>query len=154
MAELSSFGLGVIFIVAGVLLLLVELTTPGFFVSVPATVLMVLGAIFLVVPDIIDSWFAIPILLVVSVASLMVTMKGYEKLAPPDKPPYGSLALIVAEGSHGHVVRTVEPASISGRVKIKHREWAATAEKRIPVGTKVKVVKGEGVHLEVEEVED
>ncbi len=143
---------GTILFVTGIILFLVELSTPGFFVAVPATVLFVFGAIVLLVPDIFENWWAVPIVVIVSIASLMVTMKAYEKLAPPDTPAYGAIeALIDAEG---HVVKTVEPNSLAGKVTINHREWAATADKRITVGTKVRVMKGEGVHLEVREASD
>lgn len=148
MADLTV--LGIILIMAGILLFLLEMSTPGFFVAVPATVLMVLGAIALLVPDIFESWVSIPILLLVSVVSLVLTMKGYERLAPPDTPSYGAIDALI--GSEGFVIKTVEPTSIAGKVKINRREWAATGEKRIPVGTKIEVIKAEGVHLEVREV--
>lgn len=143
---------GLILIVTGVILFLVELSTPGFFVAVPATVLIILGAISLLVPSIFDELWAVPIIVIVAVASLLLTMKAYEKLAPPDQPAYGAIEALI--GTEGFVIKTVEPNSLSGKVSINHREWAATAGKRISVGTKVLVVKGEGVHLEVKEARE
>jgi len=150
MAE--PFLLGIILFVTGLILFVVELSTPGFFVAVPATVLFVFGTIVLLYPEIFENWWAIPIVVIVSIASLMVTMKAYEKLAPPDKPAYGAIEALI--NSEGHVIKTIEPNSLSGKVSINHREWAATASKRISVGTKVRVLKGEGVHLEVREASD
>ncbi len=150
MAE--PFLVGLILIVAGVMLLLLELSTPGFLISVPAMVLIVLGTIALVAPDVWDSWLSVPILVLVSIVTLVVTMKGYEKLAPPDSPAYGTIGAL--KDKEGHVIKTVEPNSISGKVRIDHREWAATAvdDKRIAVGSKIKVVDAKGVHLEVREL--
>ena len=150
MADLTV--LGIILILAGVLLFLLEMSTPGFFVAVPATVLLVLGAIALIFPHVFESWVSIPILLLVSMVSLYLTMKAYEKLAPPDTPSYGAIEALI--GAEGFVVKTLEPTSIAGKVKINRREWAATAEQRLPVGTKVEVIKAEGVHLDVREVKD
>jgi len=147
MAE--PFLLGLILIITGVILFLVELSGPGFFVAVPATVFIILGAISLLVPDIFNELWSIPIIVIVAVSSLLLTMKAYEKLAPPDTPAYGSIEALI--GAVGHVIKTVEPNALSGKVVINHREWAVTADNRISVGTKVRVMKAEGVHLEVKE---
>lgn len=131
---------------------MVELSTPGFFIAVPATVLIILGAISLLAPDIYDEPYSIPFIVIIAVGALLMTMKAYEKLAPPDTPAYGAIEALI--GTEGHVIKTVEPNALSGKVLINHREWAATADKRISVGTKVRVVKGEGVHLEVKEARE
>jgi inner membrane protein len=48
---MTGSDLGLIFIIIGVIMLLAEAVTPGAFLVVPATVLIVLGALGLAAPD-------------------------------------------------------------------------------------------------------
>jgi membrane protein implicated in regulation of membrane protease activity len=49
-------------------------------------------------------------------------------------------------------VRTVQPNSLNGKVRIENDSWSATSSKEIPEGRKVIVRESEGVHVKVEEV--
>ena len=85
----ESLGYG--FILLGILLFVIETFQPGFLLAVPATVLLVLGLLMIVAPDIVNSWMALPIVLVVGGVTFYFTLKFYQSLAPPDSPPTGSL---------------------------------------------------------------
>ena len=61
--ELTGDTLGYAFIVLGILLFVFETINPGFLLAVPATVLLVIGLLLLVAPDIVNSWLALPIVL-------------------------------------------------------------------------------------------
>ena len=52
------------------------------------------------------------------------------------------------------VTVTVVPDSIRGKVKIGNESWSASAGEVIQVGAKVEVVSSEGVHVQVERIED
>lgn len=142
--------LGLAFIVIGVLMLLAELTAPGSFILVPATVLIVLGGIGMVAPDILVSWWSPLIAIVIVVPMTYVSIKMYQKLAPP-APPETTVASSLV-GMTGVVVTEVAPYSLKGKVRVAHDTWSATAETVIPAGTKVRVKASEGVHVTVEEM--
>lgn len=142
--------LGLAFIIGGILLLLAEAASPGAFMLVPATVLLVLGAIGLVAPSILLSWWSPLITAVIVVPTTIFTIKFYQKLAPP-APPETTVATSLV-GMVGVVEAEVVPNSLKGKVRIEHDTWSATSDRPIPVGRKVKVKTSEGVHVTVEEV--
>jgi membrane protein implicated in regulation of membrane protease activity len=141
---------GLVMLVIGVLMLLAEVASPGMFILVPATVLIVMGAIGMVAPDILLEWWSPIIAVAILLPMTYVTMKMYQKLAPP-VPPETTVATSLV-GMTGVVVRTVEPNTLAGKVRIEHDTWSATSNKEIPMGKKVVVKASEGVHVTVEEV--
>lgn len=143
-------SVGLVLLVIGVLMLLAEVASPGVFILVPATVLIVLGAIGMVAPDILISWWSPIIAVAILLPMTYVTMVMYQKLAPP-VPPETTVATSLV-GMTGVVVSTVVPNSLSGKVRIDHDTWSATSSKDIAVGKKVVVKASEGVHVTVEEV--
>ena len=146
----SVTSLALAFVIIGILMLLAEVSSPGMFLLVPATVLMVLGGIGLVYPDVLLSWWA-PLAAVVIVGPMTyVSIKLYQKLAPP-APPETTVATSLV-GMTGVVESAVSPNSLKGKVRIDHDTWSATSDKVIPVGSKVVVRASEGVHVKVEEV--
>ena len=148
METVTSLALS--FIIIGILMLLAEVSSPGMFLLVPATVLMVLGGIGLAYPDVLLSWWA-PLAAVVIVGPMTyVSIKLYQKLAPP-APPETTVATSLV-GMTGVVEYVVSPNSLKGKVRIDHDTWSATSDKVIPVGSKVVVRASEGVHVKVEEV--
>lgn len=138
-------------LIIGILMVLAEVTSPGAFILVPATVLIVLGGMGLIYPDWLLSWWSPLLAVVIMVPMTFVTMKMYQKLAPP-APPETTVATSLV-GQMGVVEREVVPNRISGKVRINHETWSATADKVIPVGKKVVVKASEGVHVKVEEVQ-
>jgi membrane protein implicated in regulation of membrane protease activity len=147
----GGFELGLAFIIIGILMLLAELSSPGAFILVPATVLVVLGFVGITAPDILISWWSPVIVTVVVIPITYVTMRLYQRLAPP-APPETTVATSLV-GMTGVVVSEVTPNTLKGKVRIAHDTWSATSSKAIPVGKKVVVKTSEGVHVTVEEIE-
>ncbi len=138
------------FLVVGIVLLLVEAAAPGFFIGIPATVLIILGVLGLFVPNFFFTPLAPIIAIAVGAPLTYVVILLYQRLAPPSPPVTtvgGSLV-----GRRGVVVRRVVPDSIEGKVNIENQVWSATALSPIPEGTKVQVVGSRGVHVTVEKV--
>ena len=140
----GGFELGLAFIIIGILMVLAELSSPGAFILVPATVLLVLGFIGMVAPDILISWWS-PV-----ITTIIVIPVTYQKLAPP-APPETTVATSLV-GMTGVVEKEVVPNSLKGKVRIDHDTWSATSERPIAVGKKVVVKASEGVHVTVEEL--
>lgn len=142
--------LSLVFIVIGVLMLLVELSQPGSFLLVPATVLLVLGGIGLVFPDLLLTVWSPIIAVIILVPTTFLTIKLYQRLAPP-APPETTVATSLI-GKDGVVETEVVPGSLKGKVRIANVIWSATSAAPISVGKRVKVVRSEGVHVTVEEI--
>lgn len=146
---LGGFELGLAFLIVGFLMLLAEVSSPGAFILVPATVLMVLGTLGILAPDILLSWWSPVVAGLIVIPMTYVTIKMYQKLAPP-APPETTVASSLV-GQMGVVEVEVVPNSLKGKVRIDHDTWSATSSKAIPAGMRVKVVASEGVHVTVEE---
>jgi inner membrane protein len=142
--------LSLAFIVFGVLMLLVEISSPGSFLLVPATVLLALGAIGLIFPDLLLSVWSPIIAVIILVPTTLLTIKMYQKLAPP-APPETTVGTSLID-KEGVVEVEVVPHSMRGKVRISNVIWSATSDKTIPVGSKVKVTHSEGVHVTVQEI--
>jgi len=143
-------SVGLAMLIIGILMILAEVASPGAFILVPATVLIVLGAIGMVEPKILLSWWSPIIAVVILLPMTYVTMLMYQKLAPP-VPPETTVATSLV-GMTGVVEREVLPNILTGKVRIAHDTWSATSSRAIPVGRKVVVKASEGVHVTVEEV--
>ncbi len=146
---MDFFTLGMILLIIGALLIVAELAVPGFFIAVPGTVLVILGLVYIfmgnvgVVP-------AVVITISTAVISTMGVMLFYRVLAKPALPTTKTIDQMV--GKTGIVIAKIEPNTLKGKVRIDNDIWSATAEEEIEVGRKVKVTKGEGVHLVVKEI--
>jgi membrane protein implicated in regulation of membrane protease activity len=149
---MTGADLGLIFIIIGVIMLLAEAVTPGAFLLVPATVLMVLGAMGMVAPDILLSIWSPIIAILVGVPVFLLTVKAYQKLSP-SMPPTTTVATSLI-GMEGVVIKDVCPQNIKGKVKIENDVWSATSTRAIAAGYKVRVVASEGVHVKVEPIGD
>ncbi len=138
----------------GVVMFLLEATMPGFFVGVPATVLVLLGVFALVTPDIdlFTTWA--PLLTVaVGVPALFVTIWAYRRMAPPDKAPTTQTAENLV-GLVGRVTVPVVSDTTRGKVKLQQQMWSATTDgDAIPEGTVVRVARVDGIMLVVVPVE-
>jgi inner membrane protein len=147
---LTGMDLGLIFIVIGVLMLLAEAVTPGAFLVVPATVLLVLGALGLVAPDLLLSIWSPILAVAIGVPVFFLTVKGYQKLSPPMAPTTTVATSLI--GMEGTVIIDTCPNTLKGKVKIENDIWSATSSLPIPAGYRVKVVHSEGVHVNVEPI--
>lgn len=146
---ITGSELGLAMLIVGVLMLLAEVSAPGQFILVPATVLIVLGCIGLVAPGILLQWYSPIIALVIAVPMTFVSIKLYQRLAPP-APPETTVATSLV-GKTGIIITETRPDTLKGKVRIEHDTWSATSAKPIPAGTQVIVVESEGVHVTVEE---
>ena len=144
-----ELDVGWVMIIVGIGLLVIEASQPGFFVAVPGTTLIVLGAATLLIPEFAQEWAAV-IIVVTALFSSIGTIMLYHKLAPGHKPI--STSKDILEGKEGIVVTAVTPDSLSGKVKIDTGIWSATADTEIPEGKKVTVISSEGVHVKVKEI--
>jgi len=147
---LSGSELGLALLIIGIVLLLVEAASPGAFMLVPATVLIVMGIIGLVAPGVLLQWYSPVIAGAIAIPTTILTIRFYQRLAPP-APPETVVATSLV-GQEGIVEAEVVPNSLKGKVRIEHDIWSATSDKPIPKGRKVRVKSSEGVHVTVEEI--
>ncbi|MGB9635769.1 MAG: NfeD family protein [Thermoplasmata archaeon] len=140
--------IGWILLFSGIGLVLAETMLPGGFLIVPGVVLIVLGGIGIIWPEMFTTIWAPLIVLCTAIPTTIITLYFYRSLGKPELPTTTTGSSLV--GKTGIVTVDVIPNSLKGKVKINHDTWSATAPYRIPAGAKVKVVKSEGVHVEVE----
>ena len=146
-----GISFGWLLIIGGALLLLVEVYSPGFFATVPATVMIILGILQLAGVDISNPWMGGIIGIVVAILAAVFTVWMYGRITPDEIPTTISRDSLV--GKTGTVKVAVDQESLSGKVTISSTDWSARSiGPTIPAGKKVKVVASEGVHIVVEEV--
>ncbi|HEX3002138.1 MAG TPA: NfeD family protein [Methanoregula sp.] len=151
MVLLEGMALGWLLIVIGAVLLLVEVHSPGFFATVPATVMILFGILLLLGMDIFNNGWGIVIGVVVAIAAAALTVWMYSRITTNESPTTISRDSII--GREGRVIKNVDPDSLSGKVMIGSTEWSARSTGRIiPPGKNVKVIDSQGVHIIVEEV--
>lgn len=149
MSDLAS-NIALSFMVLGVILLIVEASSPGAFIVVPGTVLLILGAIGLLYPEVFLSWYAPLIALLIMLPTTILTIKFYQKLATPEPPETTVNSSLI--GREGQVTVAVFPGTIRGKVRISNDIWSATSNEEIEAGATIRVVSSEGVHVKVERV--
>lgn len=151
MDAVLGISLGWVLIVLGALLLVIEATNPGFFVAVPGTVMIILGILFVLGVDVFGSSLGVVVGVGTALAAAAVTVWLYSRVTPQEKPTTISRDSVV--GLEGRVIRAVDPDSIGGKVLINGVEWSArSVSGPLAEGTKVVVVRSEGVHVVVDEV--
>ena len=151
MVLLEGIAVGWLFILAGAILLLVEIHSPGFFAAVPATVLLFMGFLLLVGVDIFSTGWGILIGVVIAIGAGLITVWAYGTMTTDESPTTISRDSVI--GKCGRVKIPVDTTTLSGKVIIGSTEWSARSKcSPIPEGKKVKVVDSEGVHVVVEEV--
>jgi membrane-bound ClpP family serine protease len=146
-----GLSLGWLLIVTGAALLLIELHSPGFFATVPATVMIFIGILLLLGIDIFNSGWGVVVGVVIALCAAGFTVWMYGKITPNESPTTISRDSVV--GMEGRVKKTVDATTLSGKVLIGSTEWSAhSTGSEIAAGKKVKVTDSEGVHIVVEEV--
>ncbi len=144
--------LGLLLLLIGAILIVVEIATPGFFIAVPGTILIIYGILLIIFPWLIEiPWFPW-LLFFLSFPIGYVTYLIYRRLSPPSKPVTESYEGLI--GKRGVVIETVKPDSLEGKVRIDSDVWSATSDRVIEPGRKIVVVGVEGVHLIVKPVEE
>ena len=148
----EGIALGWMLIVIGAVLLLVEVYQPGFFIAVPATVLIILGVLLLLGVDILSSPTGLVVGVLAAIGAASVTVWLYSRITPEQKPPT-TLSRDSLVGLEGTVVAPVDAETLAGKVRLGSMEWSARSEAgSIPAGRRVVVVHSEGVHVVVKEV--
>jgi membrane protein implicated in regulation of membrane protease activity len=146
----SEFDVALALVLAGVVLLLIEALSPGAFLLVPATIVIIIGILGMLIPGLLFSVWS-PIIAVVLFAPMTyITIKVYQRLAPP-APPETTVATSLV-GQKGTVIKKVVPGNLTGKVRIANDTWSATSSQIITEGRNVVVKSSEGVHVFVEEV--
>jgi membrane-bound ClpP family serine protease len=146
-----GLSFGWLLIIGGAILLLVEVHSPGFFATVPATVMIFLGILQVAGVDISNPWMGGLLGIIVAIGAAGLTVWMYSRITPDESPTTISRDSLV--GMEGQVKIPVNATTISGKVVIGSTEWSAhSTGATIAAGKKVKVVSSEGVHIVVEEV--
>ncbi|HII76583.1 MAG TPA: NfeD family protein [Methanolinea sp.] len=152
MVELADLSFGWILVVLGALFLVIETSSPGFFIAVPGTVMIILGVLILLGVDIFSGPTGLVVGVVATVAVSMITIWLYRRINPGETTPT-TISRDSLVGMEGRVVRKVFPDSLSGKVLIAGQEWSARSwSGEIQPGATVRVKASEGVHIIVEEV--
>lgn len=139
-----------ILIVIGAVFLVIEATSPGFFMAVPGTAMIVLGLMVFAGVDIFASPLGVAVAVIAAVIAAGISVLLYKRISPDQSPTTTGLDSII--GETGVVKETVTQDSISGKVDIGGVIWSAKSSgETITPGTNVTVVKATGVHITVEE---
>ena len=110
MVLLEGIAVGWLFILAGAVLLLIEIHNPGFFAAVPATVLLFMGILLLIGVDIFSTGWGILIGVVIAICAGLVTVWAYGKMTTDENPTTISRdTLIGKEGRVKVPVNTSQP---------------------------------------------
>lgn len=150
MVLLEGIAIGWLLILFGAVLLLFEVHSPGFFATVPATVMIILGILLLLGVDIFSSGWGVVIGVVIAICAAGLTVWMYGKITTNESPTTISRDSLI--GMKGQVQKSVDATTISGKVVIGSTEWSARSTGAIiPAGKNVKVVDSQGVHIVVEE---
>lgn len=144
---MDPFTVAIALIIVGAILLIIEAFSPGAFMVIPGTVLVILGLIGAAFPDILYSWWSPVIALVVAVPVTLLTIKGYQRLAKPEPPTTTVVESLI--GKTGTVTVATEVGSMRGKVRIGSDTWSATSDVPIEAGETVVVESSEGVHVHV-----
>jgi len=152
MVLLEGMALGWLLIVIGAILLLVEVHSPGFFATVPATVTdhpRYPAPCWELISSIPAGALLIGVVAALCAAGVTVWM--YSRITPEGSPTTLSRDSLI--GKEGQVIADVDATTIKGKVRIGTTDWSAHSNGAlIPKGKTVRVVDSEGVHIVVEEV--
>jgi membrane protein implicated in regulation of membrane protease activity len=143
-------------VLIGIILLGCEVFSPGFFLAVPGTVLVILGILMVLGVDILSNGIGIITGIISALVASGITVWMYGRLTPGNQNPQSTSqdSLI---GSQGIVTAPVNPTNISGKVTINGQNWSARSMadiQMIPPGTAVVVVSAQGVHVVVKPLEE
>jgi inner membrane protein len=144
-------GIGILILLIGGGLFTIEIFHPGALLLIPATIMIVGGFLYLLIPDVLlrSIWGPIAILIAALIATI-VTILYYRWLAGSHLPLSTTSGGLV--GEEAIVIADVVPNTLRGKVRIHSEIWSARASTPIPAGTRVRVVAGEGVSVTVEPV--
>ena len=144
-------AVGILIIIIGGGFFTIEIFHPGALLLIPATIMIVGGFLYLLIPDVLlrSVWGPIAILIAALLATV-VTILYYRWLAGVHLPLSTTSGGLV--GEEAIVIADVVPNTLRGKVRVRSEIWSARSPAPIPAGTKVRVVAGEGVSVTVEPI--
>jgi membrane protein implicated in regulation of membrane protease activity len=146
----ESIGLAIVF--GGAILFAIELLHPGALLIIPATIMIVAGILYLLVPDVLlDSLLGPVVVMIAAIIATIGTIQYYRWLAGTHTPLSTTSRGLV--GEEGVIIADVVPNTMRGKVRIRSEVWSVRGATPIPAGTRVKVVSGEGVSVTVEPID-
>jgi inner membrane protein len=144
-------SVGIAITVVGIALLAFELVHPGALLFIPGSVMLVAGFLYLFFPvELFGPVGPIAILVAAGVATV-IELYYYRWVAPTHRPMATTAGGLV--GEEAVVIAAIVPDTLRGKVRVRSEIWSARAPVPIPVGSRVRVVQGEGVSLAVEPIE-
>ncbi|MGI0071097.1 MAG: NfeD family protein [Thermoplasmata archaeon] len=145
-------AIGITIVVLGIALLAFELIHPGALLIIPGSILLVAGFLYLFLPNLLlDSYIGPVIVVIAAIGGALIEIPYYRWVAPVHRPMSTTSGGLV--GEEAIVIAPVEPNNLRGKVKVKSEVWSARSERPIPVGTRVRVIHGEGVSVTVQPIE-
>jgi membrane protein implicated in regulation of membrane protease activity len=140
---------GIVVVLLGAVLFSIELLHPGALLIIPGTIMLVGGMLYLLIPSVLlDSvWGPIAVALAAIIATAG-TIWWYRWLAGTHLPLSTTSGGLV--GEEAVVIAEVVPNTLKGKIRVRSEVWSARGATAIPVGTRVRVVRGEGVSVTVE----
>jgi membrane protein implicated in regulation of membrane protease activity len=145
--------LGLIFLIVGIIMFLVEASSPGFFIGIFASIFVVIGIIGISFPGLFFTIWSPIIAAVVGIITTVGIIIFYKKIAPPEAPTTTVGDSLI--GKKGVVIADTDPDSLTkGKVKIGSDIWSATSAKRIKKGSRVIILESAGVHITVKKIEE
>jgi len=140
--------LGVLIVVFGLALIAFEFVHPGAVLLIPGSILVVIGVLYLVYPSaLLDSVYGPIAIVVVALLAILAEVPYYRHVAPVHPPMATTTAGLL--GKVGVVTSPVVPDTLRGKVRLGSETWSARSDQEIPVGTRIRVVGGEGASVVV-----
>ncbi|HOJ97691.1 MAG TPA: NfeD family protein [Methanospirillum sp.] len=147
----EDFSYGWIIILFGALFFVLEVFSPGFFLLVPGTVLLIIGVLVILGVDIFASTYGIVVGILIALVAAIITVFLYSRLTPGDEKPL-TISMDSLVGKTGRVLHAADEETLSGKVSVEGQIFSAKSKSGvIPEGAKVKVIASRGVHIVVEE---
>ena len=147
----EDFSYGWIIVLFGALFFVLEVFSPGFFLLVPGTVLLIMGVLVILGVDIFSSTYGIVFGIIIAILAATVTVFLYSRLTPGDEKPL-TMSMDSLVGKTGRVLNPVDEETLSGKVSVQGQIFSAKSKSGIiPEGAKVKVIASQGVHIVIEE---
>jgi membrane protein implicated in regulation of membrane protease activity len=147
-----NLTIGLFLVILGIVLIGIEVVHPGVFLLIPAAVILASGFLYLFLPDyLLGTIWGPAVVIVAAFVAALATIPYYQRIAPIHKPM--STTPDALAGEIGLVIAPVVPDSLSGKVRVRSEVWSARSDTAIPVGTKVRILGGEGVSIRVQPVE-
>ena len=133
--------LGLAILLLGIILLVVELTAPGYYAGVAGAPVTMIGAMQMLWPALLRGVWGPLLATALFVVAFAVTLVVYRRRGFPSQQPL--------LGSTGTVAEEVRPATATGRVDVEGTLWQAEGHEVLEPGTRVVVESVEATHIMV-----